>query len=285
MVFDNGSCPKVQEELKSLQNSGHIQFLFLSRFNFGKVAAINWILSAMPNEWICYSDGDMFFRPGWFESCLVIFDAFPRAGLVFAQPTFFDVLRGTGQAQNMLETDIRYRLSNLVLPTEAVKEYARGFGLNDDQEKALIKTPLRVVEENSRSVRAVVGASHNQFLVRRDVARQIVPLPAEYALSTKEDAAFNRRVDDLGLLQLSTLEPYTFHMGNRVDELTRREIDRLNLNTILTSSINQREGSLPASSGPLKRGVLGLLGSFSRLAFFNNLMKRLYNLLFEFYAK
>jgi glycosyltransferase involved in cell wall biosynthesis len=110
LVFDNGSCSEVREELLRLHTSGLIHTLFLSQFNIGKVGAINWLLSAMPNDWICYSDGDIFFRPGWLENSLAIFDAFSSAGLVFAQPTLFDTLRGTGQAYNQLKADARYRL-------------------------------------------------------------------------------------------------------------------------------------------------------------------------------
>jgi len=78
----------------------------------------------MPNDWICYSDGDMFFRPGWLENSVAIFEAFPTAGLVFAQPTLFDTLRGTGQAYLQLEADGRFQLTKEIIPAESVREYA-----------------------------------------------------------------------------------------------------------------------------------------------------------------
>jgi hypothetical protein len=285
LVFDNGSCPEVKEELLGLHTSGLIHFLFLSQFNIGKVGAINWLLSAMPNEWICYSDGDMFFRPGWLETSLAIFGAFPSAGLVFAQPTLFDTLRGSGQAVHQLETDGRYRLSRVIPPAESVREYARGFGVSEKLEKELLETAVCVAEEQSSGVRAVVGGGHNQFLVRREVARQMVPLPTLYALSPIEDSAFNRHVDELGYLQLATFEPFTFHVGNRLDDWTRHEIARLGLENVSAPSGDQHDRSLPASSGWLKRRALTFLDRLSRAAFFDKLLRRVYNLLFEFYAK
>lgn len=285
LVFDNGSCAVVQEELRQLHQHGLIHFLFLSKFNIGKVGAINWLLSAMPNDWICYSDGDIFFRPGWLEKSLAIFDAFPSAGLVFAQPTLFDTLRGTGQAYHQLEIDERYRFSRVIVPAESVREYTWGFGVNADLEKVLMETPVCVAEEKASGIRAVVGGAHNQFLVRREVARQIVPLPSQYALSPIEDSAFNRRVDDLGFLQLSTLEPYTFHVGNRLDEWTHREIDHLGLEKVLAYSGDQRDRSLPPRFSLSKKRTLSLLEQLSRLEFFDKLLRRAYNLLFEFYAK
>jgi hypothetical protein len=285
LVFDNGSCPEVKEELLRLHTSGFIHFLHLSQFNIGKVGAINWLLSAIPNDWICYSDGDMFFRPGWLEKSLAIFEAFPSAGLVFAQPTLFDTLRGTGQAQHQLETDARYHLSQSVIPAESVREYARGFDVSADLEKKLVETPVCLAEETLSGVRAVVGGGHNQFLVRREVARRIVPLPTRLALSPVEDSAFNRRVDDLGLLQLSTFDPYTFHVGNRLDDWTRGEVGRLGLEKVLTISGDRRDRSLPANASRAKQRSFSLLERVSRLAFLEKLLRRAYNLLFEFYAK
>jgi glycosyltransferase involved in cell wall biosynthesis len=285
LVFDNGSCPEVREELNRLYSSGLIHILFLSQFNIGKVGAINWLLAAMPNDWLCYSDGDMFFRKGWLENSLAVFDAFPSAGLVFAQPTLFDTLRGSGQAWHQLEADVRYHLSQVAVPAESVREYALGFGLKAEQEQELLETPVCMAEEKNSGIRAIVGGGHNQFLVRREVARRIVPIPTRLALSPVEDSAFNRRVDDLGFLQLSTFEPYTFHVGNRLDDWTRAEVDRLGLDQVLASSGDQRDRSIPASASQSKQNVLSLLGRLSRLKFINKLLRRAYNLLFEFYAK
>jgi len=285
LVFDNGSCPEVREELHQLQISGLIHLLFISQFNIGKIGAINWILSAMPNDWICYADGDIFFRPGWLEKSLDIFEAFPAAGLVFAQPIFFDSLRGTGQAYHQLEADGRYHFSQVILPAESVREYARGIGVDEKQEKKLLETPVWVVEEKGSGVCAVLGGGHSQFLVQRENARKIVPLPTQYALSPIEDNSLNRRVDDLGFLQLGIVEPFIFHVGNLLDDWTRREIDRLALKATLVSSADRRDRSLPASASWSKKRVLHLLGWLSRLAFFDKLIRRVYNLLFEFFAK
>jgi glycosyltransferase involved in cell wall biosynthesis len=285
LVFDNGSCAAVQEELLKLSASGLIHFLHLSQFNIGKVGAINWLLAAMPNEWICYSDGDMFFRPGWLENSLAIFEAFPAAGLVFAQPTLFDTLRGTGQAYHQLEGDARYSITQELVPAKSVREYALGFGVKAELEQKLLETPVRVANESASGIRAIIGGGHNQFLVRREVARRIIPIPTQLALSPVEDSAFNRRVDDLGLLQLSTFEPYTFHVGNRLDEWTLGEIGQLGLDAKLSSGRDQRARSLPASTSSSKQAGLSLLGKLSHLGFFEKFLRRIYNLLFEFYAK
>lgn len=81
LIFDNGSCPEVQEELRRMQASGFIHFLLLSRFNVGKTGALNWILAALPNELIGFADGDVLFRPGWLEKTM---PRFFRRGRIWA---------------------------------------------------------------------------------------------------------------------------------------------------------------------------------------------------------
>ncbi len=92
LVWDNGSCQAVQDTLQKLQTEGWIDWLTLSRHNIGKTGAMNWGFRAMPNEIICYSDSDAYFRPGWYEHSLKILKTFPRTGMVTAQPCFYDSL-------------------------------------------------------------------------------------------------------------------------------------------------------------------------------------------------
>jgi glycosyltransferase involved in cell wall biosynthesis len=283
LVFDNGSCPEVQTELLRWQKSGHISFLFLSQKNHGKSGALNWCLASMPNEWICYADGDILFRPGWWEKGLEIMQTFPRAGLVTAQPCLYDVLKGTGQALHSLAGGPNYEIVHTLPDENSVREYGRGIGLRPEQVLGIMQNPIPVLKDIPSGVSAVMGASHMQFLVRQEVARQIVPLQAEYALSTQEDTAFNRRVDTLGFLHLSTFEPHIFHMGNHLDEITRQEIEDRHLDAVFGIAIEQPRVML-ASSSPAKTRVFYLLGKLSRISFFNGLIKRLYNLLFEFFA-
>ena len=65
--------------LFELQHQGDIQWLILSRENLGKTGAQNWIFSAMPNEWIAYTDSDVLFRKGWLEASREIIRALSRS--------------------------------------------------------------------------------------------------------------------------------------------------------------------------------------------------------------
>ena len=77
MVFDNGSCPEVQDWLLNEQREGRIQYLFLSEKNLGKGGAWNIILSGAPGEVIAYADSDVLFYPGWLKASLDLLETFP----------------------------------------------------------------------------------------------------------------------------------------------------------------------------------------------------------------
>ena len=285
LVFDNGSSLQVQEELRSLQVKGLIHFLVLSQFNLGKTGALNWILTALPNELVGFADGDVLFRPGWLEETEQIFSAFPNAGLVTAQPCLFDILRGTGQALLSLKNDPRCRCFEAQLASETVDEYARGTGLAAEQVEELKKKPVGFVEDRSSGLQAVIGASHMQFVLRHETARRLLPLPAFYALNRDEDTYLNHSVDQIGLLHLSTSAPFVYHMGNRLDESTLAEIHRRDLDRILRQPLAGQSGKAFIQANSTKQRAFRLFESLSRWAFVRRTIQRFYNFLFEFYSR
>jgi hypothetical protein len=285
LVFDNGSCSEVQDELRHMQSEGLIHLLVLSQFNFGKTGALNWILAAMPNEVIGFSDGDVLFRQGWLEKSLEILQAFPAAGLVSVQPCLFEFLKNDGNAQHTFENDPRYHLSHRTLDPVVVEEYGRGVGLEIQKIKALKLEQVQVVEEIKSGVRAVIGPSHMQFILPRAVARRILPLRSSYALFREETRKINTQIDQLGLVQLTSLEAYVYHMGNQLDGTTMNEIHYMNLNPILRSSTFVQPALSQTQAQPSKKRAIQVLSRLSRIPFIKKTLQRLYNFLFEYYAQ
>ncbi|HVN56300.1 MAG TPA: glycosyltransferase family A protein [Anaerolineaceae bacterium] len=279
-VFDNGSCAAVQAELQALLQAGRIDWLLASRHNLGKTGALNWIFGAMPNEWIVYADSDVLFRRGWLEASLKIREAFPAAGMISAQPAFFDVLHGEGTAHRQLAGEPGNRLGERKLPAAVVNEYCQGIGAPPERAEGLREQPVPVVSKADGSVEAVVGATHMQFLIERELARQILPLPATRGLASEEDRALDERIDRAGRLHLSTLEPLVYHMGNRLDEDLAAEIQR-DLGGAMEPGREARKSEVPAGD----RGWLKLFESLSRFRPFQKRLQRIYHLLFEYYAQ
>ena len=223
-MFDNGSCPQAVAELNKLYKEEVIDWLVLSQHNLGKAGAWNWIFATMPNEWICYADSDVLFRENWFEASREVFDTFPLAGMVAAQPNFFDVMKGEGKAHLPLQNDGVYVLGEYRPDKAIVDEYCTGIGASDELAAQFYENPLPAITNRSTGTQAVIGASHMQFLTKRSIARQVVPLQASKGLLRSETMGIDYKIDELGYLHLSTLKPYVFHMGNTLNERLIKEV-------------------------------------------------------------
>jgi glycosyltransferase involved in cell wall biosynthesis len=277
LVFDNGSCPPVVEALQQLQAAGRVDWLVLSRHNMGKAGAWNWILSSMPNELICYADSDVLFRPGWLEASQEVLGTFPRAGMVSAQPNFFDVLDGQGTAHLALQADARFQFGELRPEPAIVDEYCFGIGADETLSQRFHNQTLPYLRDTQSGVQAVLGASHMQFLIPQQVARQVAPLPASKGLFRAETISLDRRVDELGYLHLSILENYVFHMGNTFTERLMDEVRQTGLDTPAVVQTQASKGTAPVRKSLLQRSLEGL----ARRPQSYRLLERLYHLLFR----
>ncbi len=274
LIFDNGSCPEAVARLQELYEQKKVAWLILSQHNLGKAGAWNWIFSAMPNRLICYADSDVLFRPGWLESSLEVMKAFPQAGMVAAQPNFFDVMQGDGKAQLNLGSDPHYHLEDFWPEKSIIDEYCFGIGADSELAAPFYANPLPSILNRETRLRAVIGASHMQFLTTREVARQLVPLPATKGLLRAETMSLDYKIDALGYLHLSTLKPYVFHMGNTVNDRLLKELGEI-LKDVPRSQPHGSKGPQP------KTGTQRFIAKLARNPRLNRLFLRFYNLLFQ----
>jgi len=285
LVFDNGSCREVKDDLYKLQTDGWIDWLTLSRQNLGKAGVLNWALRGMPNEIICYSDGDVYFRPGWYESSLKILKQFPEIGMVTSQPCFYDSLRGQGCAHFALRSHQDFEFSTQIADAWIAEEYVRSVGNKSDLMVRYSNHAWEVVCNKATGVKAVIGSSPFQFLGYKHELEKILPLPSKHGLNKDDDAQITVRMDKLGLLQLSTLEPYVYHMGNEVDETTVEEIQRDRLDDVLNYSLTRSADTNNNQISQAKRMFFWLFHQMAKVPFLKLLVQRFYNLLYEYYAQ
>jgi len=276
LVFDNGSCPEVVSTLKSLHDQKIIDWLILSGHNMGKAGAWNWIFAAMPNELICYADSDVLFRPGWLPASQQVLEAFPQAGMVGAQPSFYDVMKGEGTAHQALYSDNRYQAGDYHPDTDIIDEYVLGIGATDELAAQFYQAALPALTHRQSGVQAVLGASHMQFMLPRQVARQLVPLPATRGLLRAETMSLDYKIDQLGYLHLSTTRPYVFHMGNSINERLLGEVAAMTGKAAVGTQARSQT-SKPRRASALERWLRAL----AKRPRTQKLLVRAYNLLFR----
>jgi hypothetical protein len=229
LVFDNGSCPEMIAFLKGLWESGQIDSLFLSRHNIGKNGALNWIFSGMPNEFIAYADSDVFYRPGWLQRSLEVFENFEKAGMVSAQPVFFDFLKGQGAtAAQIAAYGSGLQIGSFKPRPELVAEYCDGINAAPE-----LRADFHAQELPSASapggLRVVTRATDMQFMMRRSVAAKVVPFPIAGALTGRDAIEVPLRIEAAGYWILSSDEPLVWHMGNNLEGRSLPEVDALRM--------------------------------------------------------
>jgi len=221
LVFDNGSCPEAQRILTQMAEEGWIDFLVLSQHNLGKLGALNWIFGGMSNPWLCFTDSDVLFKPGWYEAGMEIGRAFPEAGMIGGVPAFFDVLQGKGTAHKRYQDYAGYNVSTFHPEDWVVDEYSQSVGVSPEQTAEYHRREFIRLEEQRSGTRALVGASHMQFLAPQAALKAILPLKSAHALEKSETRLLDVAIDRAGYAHLSSETSYVYHMGNHIDDHIR----------------------------------------------------------------
>ena len=275
-LFDNDSCPEVKETLIEMNQTGMIDFLTLSGHNIGKFGAMNALVAGMTNEWIVYTDSDFYFRKNWLEESMKLAAAFPHAGLITAQPNFFDQLEGKSHALDVLDKS-SISLFERKLDASVIEDYCRGIGAAPELRQKYLDQNSLLLEQKASGVQAVFGATTAQFLSSREKLLQVFPMPHEFLIAREEDNEVNRRIDAKGWLEVSTLRPYVVHMGNHLDESIAAEAKG---DGLYTGAVLERKSTKVYKNNFAWK----FLAACNRIGFMRKLFKRLYVNLFELYS-
>jgi glycosyltransferase involved in cell wall biosynthesis len=215
LVFDNASAAEVRHFLIQEHDEGRIQYLILSEKNVGKGGAWNFIFGSAPGEYIAYADNDIYFNPGWLPTLINTLETVPQVGMVTGMP----LLNPEEYSTSTIEWAERHPEASLqrgrLLPWEDYWRHAGSLGNTEDK--------ARVFYDEHDSLQLTyadqtyyVGAGHFQFLARREVLQQALPIPSDRPMGQVRalDIAINR----LGYLRLCTAQWHVRHLGNTLGE-------------------------------------------------------------------
>jgi glycosyltransferase involved in cell wall biosynthesis len=217
LVMDNGSCEKVREYLKQELSAGRINYLISSARNVGKMNAVFQMLWSAPGDYIFYSDGDIYYKPGWMRAHLDIMNTYPNVGLVGGVPLrnqadgyTAGTLRWVEKKVGQLETE-----TGDLIPENWTREYLRSV----DQEQYIENwSHLRDCRLIYAGVTAFVGASHMQYLTRRELLERIPRYRSDKVITKKNDFWIDSYMEENEYLRLSASQPFVYHIGNAISE-------------------------------------------------------------------
>ena len=220
MVFDNGSCKIIIEYLIDLRDKGIIQYLILSDKNYRKLGALNFLLQSAPGKYISYADSDVFFLPEWLNKSLDILEKFPKAGKVTALPIVggdTTVISRQSYLEALNDEKINVETGKIVKDKYILahlkslgKEYGN-LSRNDRKDTILIK----------EEINALLSTADFQFTIKKDALKDVLPL----AITRDEDyydpiysPILEKKLDENGWWQLSTMDYLIHHMGNQIPD-------------------------------------------------------------------
>jgi glycosyltransferase involved in cell wall biosynthesis len=211
MVFDNGSCPEVQDELVKMHQAGEIQFLILSEKNLGKGGAWNIIFSGAPGELIVYADSDVLFYPGWLARSVEVLETFPNVGMVTARPF------RQAEEVNQGTVDWGQRTPGVVVETgqfldwETFSSFVFSLGTSEEQTREWYQTS-HDTRLTYQGVTAQAGASHWQFLTRKATMQNYLPFSMDRPMGQVRQ--LDERMNADGYLRLMLSQPFAQNMSN-----------------------------------------------------------------------
>lgn len=216
LVFDNASCQEARRFLLDEYERGRIQYLFLSEKNLGKGGAWNSILSGAPGEILVYTDNDCLFYPGWMSHSLRILETYPNVGMVTARPfrtnpEFYSATVKWAESTPQVKLD-----RGNFIPWEVFFEFDRSLGQSEAE--------IRAHYENSEDIRlvyqgvsAIAGASHWQFMARKEVIQSFLPFSMDRPMGQVRQ--LDHRMNEAGYLRLMPPDPLAMNMSNTLRSL------------------------------------------------------------------
>lgn len=121
LVFDNGSCRKLTDWLREMNEAGVIRFLLLSARNVGLSGAYRIISQAAPGEIVAYANDDVLYFPRWLSPQVQVLDGLAGVGLVSGA-----YLRGSDPRTAERAKSMGLQVETVSAPDEWHEEFCRG---------------------------------------------------------------------------------------------------------------------------------------------------------------
>jgi glycosyltransferase involved in cell wall biosynthesis len=260
MVFDNGSCPEVQNELVKMHQDGEIQFLILSDKNLGKGGAWNVIFTGAPGELIVYADSDVQFFPGWLARSVEILETFPKVGMVTARP-----FRQRVEINSFTEEWGRNTPGVIVnegnfLDWETFSSFVFSLGNSEEQAREWYETS-HDIRLTCSGVTAQIGASHWQFLTHKATMQEFLPFAMDRPMGQVRQ--LDERMNAAGYLRLMLPEPFAQNMSNTLPA----ELRAGGPSAVKRSQVKAQNSLLrrAADLAPVRKVLLGFYDRIFRL--------------------
>ena len=218
-LINNNSSKKVKSVVDKY--SHQIDKYVLYNENKGKVYAVLNEVRAVYEPFVTITDADILFYNGWEKAIFETYKQFPLAGVVSPMPlpylTFYYNHNIFGF--NTLKGYIKY---GKYVADEDIDLYLEGTNLpNLVERKTKYNWREKQIVLQNKDAMAVVGAYHVVSTYRTEQFRNIYTYPDLKFKNSYELYFIDALSEGKGLIKLSTLKTFAYHIGNKIDSVVQ----------------------------------------------------------------
>lgn len=213
-IVNNGSCVEIIDYLNQLYHENKIHEV-IHTTAVGKLNAILKGLTGHQFDLVTITDADVLFLNNWQRATYDVFEAFPKAGAVSTTPSSKVLKQATANliVEKLFSSNLKF---TKVLNSVAMQMFATSIDNPDFYAKIHLEKNLTISNSNSK---AVVGAGHFVATYKGCIFDLVKSRHSNNALGgTSETLFLDKPVNDLGFWRLSTVNNYTFHLGNVMED-------------------------------------------------------------------
>lgn len=218
-IISNASCVEVNEYIQSIFEEKKIDRAIFNKENVGKMNAIISETRSCFEEFITYSDADVFFDKGWLKETFEIFRDIPKAGFVSMNPT----PRHYGYSNSTILSNLflffkKAKKTNEVCDFEDLLHFHRSIGKDKNHTREMYDLDIHSIIVKGKKI--IIGAGHFCCTIRKKPTLKYVPLDySKKGVSGGSEAKYlDEPFDKTGLLRLSSSKAYVWHMGNVLEK-------------------------------------------------------------------
>ncbi|WP_310556209.1 glycosyltransferase family A protein [Flavobacterium sp.] len=218
-LISNASSDEVNQYIYQLWKDKKIDKAVFNKENVGKMNAIIAETRASFEEFITYSDADVFFDKGWLKETFSIFKNFSKAGFVSMNP-----MPGSyGYASSAIidaffSGNIKISQSSTVCDFQDLEHFHKSIGRDHQATEELYDKQIIYFTKND--VSTLVGAGHFCCTIRKTPTLKYVPIKkSNIAVSGGSETIYlDLPFEKTGLWKLSSTKSYVWHMGNVLEK-------------------------------------------------------------------
>lgn len=227
-IVSNGSSDEVNDYIKGLLFEGKIDRAVFNQENIGKMNAVLSETRASFEEFITFSDADVFFDKGWLKETYTLFKAFPKAGFVSMNP-----MPGSYGFSSSAIIDTLFSIRRNLVKVSDVSDYSdlehfhKSIGRDLTATEKLFSSKALLLRKGETS--CFVGAGHFCCTIRKSTILKYIP---EKKATTSGAEAVSVYLDipseQSGYWRLSSVKAFVWHMGNVLEpDWTKTRLDGL----------------------------------------------------------